>query len=256
MLFRSVDDDEKKSIVLNDPKFGMFSLYKYHLTRGYKNVVLKRKNTMYCSHVFSTLACIPILVFLAQWGIYIGLMHHEIKKFDGDFCPNKSSWEKKLLMFSVAAVYFVKSFFLWDNLTDRTRLKKMLPALDLWVMLDTFQEFGFNLLVYAANLWIIFVEDDLQNMMMNSLAMEFIMNIDNEFEEFYFDYLPEVAIDIYDNLFVSYSDNLEVIEENRKSASFRCLHCVMFVPFKLLILGLMLFPVLCFLTMFAGPMCK
>lgn len=251
-----VDDDEKKSIVLNDPKFGMFSLFKYHITRGYKNKNLKEKNTMYCSHVFSSLACLPILVFLAQWGIYISLIHHEIVKFDGNYCPNKSSWEKKLLMFAVAAVYFVKSFFLWDNLTDRTRLKKMLPVLDIWVMLDTFQEFGFNLLVYAANLWIIFVEDDLQNMMLNSLAMEFIMNIDNEFEEFYFDYLPEVAIDIYDNLFVSYSDNLETIEKNRRRSSFRCLHCIMFVPFKLLVLGLMMFPLVCFIIMFAGPICK
>ena len=112
------------------------------------------------------------------------------------------------------------------------------------------------MLVYAANLWIIFVEDDLQNMMLNSLAMEFIMNIDNEFEEFYFDYLPEVAIDIYDNLFVSYSDNLETIEKNRRRSSFRCLHCIMFVPFKLLVLGLMMFPLVCFVIMFAGPICK
>ena len=30
-----LSDDEKKAIVLSDPKFGMFSLFKYHLKRGY-----------------------------------------------------------------------------------------------------------------------------------------------------------------------------------------------------------------------------
>ena len=39
---QDISDDEKKAIVLADPKFGMFSLYKYHITRGYKNEVLKR----------------------------------------------------------------------------------------------------------------------------------------------------------------------------------------------------------------------
>ena len=32
----SVTDDDKKEIVLSDPKFGMFSLMKYHFKRGYK----------------------------------------------------------------------------------------------------------------------------------------------------------------------------------------------------------------------------
>ena len=38
-------------------------------------------------------------------------------------------------------------------------------------ILDTFQEFLFNIIVYGANLWIIFVENDIQNMILNSLAM-------------------------------------------------------------------------------------
>ena len=255
-VYSAITDDEKKAIVLNDPKFGMFSLFKYQVTRGYKNHVLKHKNTMYCSHVFSTLAFLPILIFVSQWSIFISLAAHEIMRFDGNFCPNKSTWEKKLLMFAVAAVYFTKSFFLWDNLTDRTRLKKMLPATDIWVMLDTIQEFGFNLLIYGANLFIVYVEDDLQNIILNSLAMEFIMNLDNEFEDFYFDYLPETAVDIYDNLFVSYDTNLKKIEKRQKRCCFKLTRCVMFIPFKLLVLSLMMFPLFCFFSMFAGPICK
>ena len=35
------------------------------------------------------------------------------------------------------------------------------------------------------------------------------MMLDNEFEELYFQYLPGAAEDIYDNIFVSYYENVE-----------------------------------------------
>ena len=104
--------------------------------------------------------------------------------------------------------------------------------------------------------FIVYVEDDLQNIILNSLAMEFIMNLDNEFEDFYFDYLPETAsIDIYDNLFVSYDTNLKKIEKRQKQCCFKLTRCVMFIPFKLLVLSLMMSSVL-FFSMFVGPICK
>jgi len=256
MIIGKPSDEEKISIVLNDPKFGMFSLQKYFLTRGYKNEVLKRKNTFYCSHIFSSLALLPTLVFIAQWSIYIGLVAYEWKEFDGEFCPNKATWEKKLIMFASAVIYYVRSFFLWDNLTDRTRLRKMIPSTNILVMLDTFQEFGFNLFVYAANLWIIFVEDEVQDMILNCLAMEFLMNLDNEFEEMYFKYLPEAAIDIYDNIFVNYYENYSIINKKNKSWGFCCIKYTTWLPFKLLVISLLIFPVLCFISIFYLPICK
>ena len=45
--------------------------------------------------------------------------------------------------------YFVKSFFLWDDLVSRTHCKKVMPTNDISVLIDTLQEFGFNLLVYC-----------------------------------------------------------------------------------------------------------
>ena len=63
-------------------------------------------------------------------------------------------------------------------------------------------------MVYLANLWIVFSNESLQEMILNSLAMEFLMNSnDNEFEEMYFHYLPEAAEDIYDNFFVTFDEN-------------------------------------------------
>ena len=88
---------EKVDIIITDPKFGMFSLFKYHVTRGYRNEKLKQKNAFYCSHVFSLLAALPIVIFIAQWSIYIAMVANEIDNYDGMFCPNKSDWKLSLI---------------------------------------------------------------------------------------------------------------------------------------------------------------
>ena len=246
--------EEKRDIIIDDPKFGMFSLFKYHIKKGYKNDVLKKKNSMYCSHIFSYVACLPLLIFISQWSIWIAIIADQNKEFDGNICPNKAPWTHKLLMFAVSLIYFVKSFFLWDNLTDRTRQNRMTPSIDTWVLFDTFQEYGFNLLVYGANLWIIYVTDDPLDMVMNSLAMEFIMNFDNEFETMYFDNLPEAAEEIYDDEFVTYRDNLIML--NNKSKCFNCMRYIIFIPFKLLVLSLLIFPIFCLWVAIVAPICK
>jgi hypothetical protein len=252
----NLTDDEKMAIVCADPKFGMFSLFKYHLRRGYRNEILKAKNAFYCSHIFSLLFMLPILIFVIQWVIYIALISSDMKTYNKEFCPNEASIEMKAIILAVSMLYFVRSFFLWDNLTDRTRLNRMMPSIDIWVMIDTFQEFGFNLLVYLANLWIVYYNESLTEMILNSLAMEFLMNLDNEFEEIYFKFLPEAAVDIYDNVFVNFKDNQIKLKKRKRSCAFNCVRCVFYIPFKLLVLSLLLFPVFCFVMMIYGPICK
>ena len=252
-----VSNEEKRDIVLADPKFGMFSLYKYHITRGYKNEILKKKNAVYCSHIFSNLGFLPIVIFLSQWAIYIALIADQIYKYEYDtVCPQQSNWMEKLVMFGAAGIYFTKSFFLWDNLTDRTRLNKMIPAADTWTMLDTFQEFGFSLFTYGANIWIIFAGQNVSEMVLDCVAMEFLMQLDNEFEELYFRYLPEAAVDIYDNVFITYTENYKLLEKKDKKCSFYCMHCLTFIPFKGLLIALFLFPLFCLFMMVYGPLCK
>lgn len=254
---KPLSSEEKQSIVLSDPKFGMFSLFKYHATRGYKNEMLIKKNAVYCSHIFSLLCFLPIIIFLAQWSIYIALIADQTSNIENfQLCANEANWRQKLIMFGACALYFVKSFFLWDNLTDRTRLNKMIPSTDTWTMIDTFQEFGFNLFVYAANIWIIYNGESVAEMVMDCVAMEFLMNLDNEFEELYFTYLPEAADDIYDNVFITYSENYKLLEKKDKSCSFYCLHCITFIPFKTLLASLLIFPVFCFAMMIYAPICK
>jgi len=258
---QNIEDDitseEKKEIVKATPSFGMFSLFKYHIKRGYLNKELKKTNKIFCSHIFSLIFALPILMFIGQWLLYIALLINENNRFNGELCSGGGSIENKIMISGISVVYFARSFFIWDNITNSISLKKMNRVNSISSILDTFQEFSFCLLVYGANIWIVFVEDDMQNMILNSLAMEFLMMLDNEFEELYFQYLPGAADDIYDNIFVSYDENIELLEKRQKKDScFKCFSCVLFIPYKLLVISVFLFPVFCFFMIFAGPICK
>jgi len=258
---QNIDDEitseEKKEIVKATPSFGMFSLFKYHVKRGYLNKELKKTNKIFCSHIFSLLFALPVLMFIGQWLLYIALIINENNRFDGELCSGNGSIENKIMISGISVVYFARSFFIWDNITNSISLKKMNRVNSISSILDTFQEFSFCLLVYGANIWIVFVEDDMQNMILNSLAMEFLMMLDNEFEELYFQYLPGAADDIYDNIFVSYDENIELLEKrNKKDDCFKCCSCLLFIPYKLLVISVFLFPVFCFFMIFAGPICK
>ena len=252
-----VTSEEKKEIVKSNASFGMFSLFKYHLRRGYQNKELKKTNKIFCSHIFSLIFALPILIFIGQWLLYIALIIHENNRFDGSICKNDGSFENKIMISAISIIYFARSFFIWDNITNSISLKKMNRVNSITSILDTFQEFSFSLFVYGANMWVVFVEDDIQNMILNSLAMEFLMMLDNEFQELYFQYLPGAADDIYDNIFVSYHENVELLHERQKKDSlFRCCSCILFIPYKLLVISVFLFPVFCFFMIFAGPICK
>ena len=74
MMNDCVSAEEKKEIVLASPSFGMFSLFKYHLKYGYLNKELKKTNKVYCSHIFSLIMALPILVFIGQWLLYGALI--------------------------------------------------------------------------------------------------------------------------------------------------------------------------------------
>lgn len=253
----NISSEEKTDIVLKDPKFGMFSLFKYHLRRGYLNKELKKSNKVNCSHIFSLLLALPIVVFISQWILYFSLILHETQIFDGDFCPNQGTFASKFMMFGIGLIYFTKSFSIWDNLTTRIGLKKMHRVDSISVMLDTFQEFLFNIIVYGANLWIIFSDTDIQNMILNSLAMEFLMILDNEFEEIYFQNLPGAAEDIYDNMYVTYETNKDLVKDKlKRDKCFRFVYCVLYIPYKLLLIAIFCFPFISLFMAIAGSLCK
>lgn len=95
--FDEISDEEKKESVLTDPRFGMFSLFKYHLNKGYLNKKLKKGN-VYCFNIFSLFFALPILIFIAQWFMYLALVFHEKNNFEGSICPGDAPIEQKIMM--------------------------------------------------------------------------------------------------------------------------------------------------------------
>ena len=73
----------------------------------------------------------------------------------------------------------------------------------------------------------------------------------------YFQFLPGAADDIYDKIFVSYHENVDLLESRqKKDKCFRCFSCLLLIPYKLLVVSVFLFPLFCFFMIFAGPLCK
>ena len=124
-------------------------------------------------------------------------------------------------------------------------------------MLDAFQEHVFNLFVNIANLWIVYVTSDFVDALFNSLALEFVMNLDNNYLNLFFKYRIKDALDIYDNHFVSLHQSHRNVEEKmQKSICFKMFRYLTFVPFKLLGWGFIMLPIFCLVMGLFSAMCS
>lgn len=241
---QDISPEEKREIVLRDPKWGLCSMMNYMLLKG---------GNRECSHVFGRQFCLPMVVFLAQWLMFAGIVVHNLKQ--PMTCGSKTI-EGKLLVASVSLVYFVNSFFLYDDIRDRSRQTKVACSSSYLVMIDAFQEHAFNLFVNVANLFIVFITPDFVDALFNSLALEFLMNLDNSYETLYFKYSLRDAVDIYDNVFVSVDESHRNVQKKiDESSAFRACRFFTFVPFKLLGWGFIVLPIYCLVMGVLGVMC-
>jgi len=231
---QDLSPEEKRDIVMRDPKWGMCSMMNY---------MFLHSGNRECSQVFGRQFCLPLVIFFSQWLMFAGIvLHHMTQPLT---CGSKTI-EGKFLVISVALIYFVNSFFLYDEIRDRTRQSKVACSSSYIVMIDAFQEHSFNLFVNVANLWIVFITPDFLDALFNSLALEFLMNLDNGYESMYFKYSLRDAVDIYDNIFVSPEESHRNVQERvQKSNAFKFCRYVTFVPFKLLGWGFIVLPVYC-----------
>jgi hypothetical protein len=92
---------------------------------------------------------------------------------------------------------------------------------------------------------------------MNSLAMEFLMRADNEFEEFYFSNVPEASLEIYDTMYVNKKENQRLVSKKRdQSFVYNSVSCVLVLLYKLLVIVIFLFPIFCAVVTIGGAICK
>lgn len=232
-------NEDKVARVLKDPKFGMFSLMS----------VCNDRKSEYCSRTFATILALPVCVFVAQWFMFVGFVVHRLHNH-GEWCPMQSTLDGKLVMVGIALLYFVNSFFQWDSVLSRRVQGRVFPSDNVLVVMDTWHEFSFSLCVYVANLMIVYTTQDVSDMLFNSLAMEFVHSLDNEFERAFFSFHPQLGVEIYDTYFVTPAESREL--RKRKGWMFRCCLC----PFKILNVCFMLLPVFCAFMVIFGAVCR
>ena len=236
--------EDKRECVLQSPRFGMW---------GMMNHMLTKDGGRECSHVFGRQFLLPIFIFVAQWLMFISIV---ILNMNNELKCNNSPLEQKLIMASVAMVYFVHSFFVYDDVRDRNKFPKVPCSSSVVVAIDTFQEHTFTLFVHVANLYIVFVSDSLEAIF-NAMALEFLMNLDNEYERLYFKYSISEAEYIYDHVFVTKEESRRNTEERcRESPAFKCFKMFTYIPYKLLSLGFIVLPIYCATMLVFGVMCK
>jgi len=237
--------EEKRECVLNSPRFGMFGLMAH---------MIERDGGRECSHVFGKQFLLPIFVFIAQWLMFISIILHNLKS---PFACNSSALEHKLLMTGIGMVYFVHSFFVYDQIRDRMKLTKRPCGSSVITILDTFQEHSFTLFVYVANLYIVFISEDLLDALFNSLALDFLMELDNEYERLFFRYSIDEAVFIYDRVFVTRDESYRrIAEREANDCLFYLFRLFTFIPYKILSWGFILLPIYSAGMIVVGILCK
>ena len=237
--------EDKRECVLQSPRFGMFGLMAH---------MLEREGGRECSHVFGKQFLLPIFIFIAQWLMFAAIVIHNLKT---SFSCNNSAIEHKLLMVAIGLVYFVHSFFVYDQIRDRTKQSKRPCGSSVITILDTYQEHVFTLFVYVANLYIVFVSEDLLDALFNSLALDFLMNLDNEYERLFFRYSLDEAVLLYDKVFVTREESHHrIAEREANDCLFRAFRLFTFLPYKILSLGFILLPIYSAMMIVIGILCK
>lgn len=232
--------EEKRDAVLAEPKFGMFSMTKYFWRSPRTSVYL----------------CLPMLVFVGQWAMFVSVVAHNLK-MPASACAGGSAPESKLLFISVCLVYFAQSVQLLDDLRRRDAKRlKMTPEASYTIMLDRLHEHAFTLMVQVTNLWVVYATDNVLEAMFNCLAMSFLSELENDWQTAYYANRLEEAADVYDTVFVTHRENARKMLTRRKQGCFRCVHAAASMVFTVTMAGYALMPVFAAGMLVVGVLCK
>jgi len=236
-----LSDEEKRDLLLAEPRFGLCSMTKYFLRSP-------NTNKFYL--------CMPLLIFFGQWIMFVAVVSHNLR-VPASLCLGQSVAEVKMLFIGVCLVYVSQSFQLLDELWRRgSKRLKTIPEASYTVMLDRIHERMFVLVVQVTNLFIVYSQDNIIEALFNCLAMEFLHALDNDFQEKYYADRLEEAVSVYDTVFVSHRENVQKLIKRRKHCCFRCVHAVSRCVFALTFGGYILMPIFAASMLVVGVLCK
>lgn len=156
--------------VLRDPRFGLCTLVRF----------ARQRKGVSCTEFFWG---VPLLIVFLQWLFFISLLSHELHS--STWCPEGGG---RFMYAGIALLYAARIPSLWDAYSDGMGLGKRAPP-SFTSLFDTLHEHLLSLLVFLANLLLV-VRSAPLDMLLNCVALEFVSNLDNEFQEKYLEKVP------------------------------------------------------------------
>jgi len=128
---------------------------------------------------------LPLLLVGARYVMILAVFLHALANYDDGWCNREGTFFTRALMSGIGALYFARATAILQTkyrvLTDSNN--KILSWLYPAYQVDIFMEMCFGAGVLLVNLWLVFIANDPVDMVLNSLAVEFIGNLDNELKK-------------------------------------------------------------------------
>ncbi len=192
-----------------------------------------------------------ILVLAAQLMLPILLVVYARYTYEiHDFCPNFADEVSRVLAFAIACIYQVRIVFMLGSKTSEpfAEIKRGRDSVWLsWALsLDGFMNTTYELFVYGMNLFIVFVTPDPLEMVLNALAFESILKLDDVVKAKYI----SIHAKYHDTIIKEYDATFDFTSEATTAAYTTCNVLNYFVP--AVIVTYILSP----FTMIYLPLCK
>jgi len=162
--------------ITDDNNIGMFCM-------SYMTIYEKKSFTNYFK------AVLFLSVIIVQIAVPMMLLQHSMNDYNDGRCPADADMKTRLLSFFVALIYIVKVTLLIETKISSSKFitfyNRRSSDLHLFLLLDYFMDVGYEILIYLLNLFIVFTESDFFDLLLNALALEFIMQFDDEMKEMY-----------------------------------------------------------------------
>jgi len=166
-----------RETISDDNNIGMFCL-------SYMTIYEKKSFTNYFK------ASLFLSVIIVQLAVPMMILQHSLTDYNDGRCPADADMKTRLLSFFVALIYIVKVTLLIETKISSSKLVTFYNTahsndLRPFLMLDYFMDVGYEILIYLLNLFIVFTEGGFFDLLLNALALEFIMQFDDEMKKMY-----------------------------------------------------------------------
>jgi hypothetical protein len=134
-----------------------------------------------------------VLTIASQIAIPIIILGSTLRDNDiPTFCPSTGNCYERAVAFFIGIAYLAKLTFLAVSRTDAAGVENPVCErnntsgdLAFWYSLDRFMNFAYQSLVYLINLWIVFLLPDVLDMVLNALAIEYILVLDDQLKKIF-----------------------------------------------------------------------